>query len=156
QNTISGTQDLYISILSDDGASLLASTYLGGSGPEGMFTGASTGNYTSLQSATVKTVDVVFDNNNNIWIASNTSSTYHPVTTNAFKNTLGGATDMIMTKLNPQLSNIIYSTYYGGTALEGLHNVEMTDDGTQVVFAGHTSSSDFPVSSGVVGTTHNG
>lgn len=151
-NTLTGTGDLYLAILSTDGATLLASTYLGGTGNEGMMPGATTAPSGNM-SANLNGLDIVFDNNGDLWVGSSTTSTDFPVTPNALQATLSGSSDMVMVKLDKGLTTLMYSTYYGGSGYEGIHNVEMNQDGSKVYFAGHTNSPNFPVTAGVLGST---
>jgi hypothetical protein len=51
----------------------------------------------------------------NIYIAGNTSSANFPTTGSAVQRTFGGAVDAFVAKLNPAGSQLIYSTYLGGT-----------------------------------------
>lgn len=77
-------------------ASLIASTYLGGSNEERS-----------------PRHSIAVDPMGNIYVTGLTLSSDFP-TANAVQNTLNGPIDAFVTKFNPQLSNPIYSTYLGG------------------------------------------
>ncbi len=97
-------------------------------------------------------VKAVWDANNNIWMHGNTQSTNYPVTSDALQSALAGggtAYDTTLTELSPDATQILYSTYLGGTgdddlqgqgsiAIDALGNLHLT---------GETASTDYPVSS---------
>lgn len=155
-NTLGGTQDIYLAKLSADGTTLLGSTYFGGSASEAILGTATTGTYSSLQGANLNPIDIAFDNLGNIWVASNTASTDFPTTPGAIQTTFGGATDAIVAKFNPTLANLLFSTYYGGTSAEGSTTIEFSNDWDVVAVGGLTASSNFPVTAGVIGGTYAG
>ncbi|MBD2775164.1 SBBP repeat-containing protein [Iningainema tapete] len=113
-------------------ASLLYSTYLGGSSEEfGR--------------------DIAVDLRGNAYVTGRTQSTDFP-TKNAFDSTLGGSQDAFVTKVNPSLSgsnSLVYSTYLGGS----VSNYTNTDEGSGIAvdllgnayITGSTSSTDFPI-----------
>jgi uncharacterized protein (TIGR03437 family) len=68
---------------------------------------------------------------------------------------LDGTYDVFATKLNPQGSQLIYSTYLGGSGNNGLNAFHLAADGS-VYLAGFTSSYDFPTTSGAYSTSYNG
>jgi hypothetical protein len=55
----------------------------------------------------------------------------------------GGATDAFVTVLNADGSDVIYSTYLGGSGEDGGNALSLSRSG-RVVVAGYTSSADFP------------
>jgi uncharacterized protein (TIGR03437 family) len=89
------------------GASLAACTYLGGK----------TGNSSDYLSG------IAIDNSGNIYVVGYTNSTDFPVTTGAYNTVCGpgGGTCAAghVTKLNPSLSSIVWSTYVGGSMQGG-------------------------------------
>ena len=108
--------------------SIPVSTYLGGSGSE---TGRG----------------IAVDESGNTYVLSYTSSTNFPVT-NAFQSTIGNPGhyyfDVSLTKFAPDGSNVIYSTYLGGTYYDYAYAIAVHTDET-VYVAGYTQSTNFPV-----------
>jgi hypothetical protein len=114
--------DVFVTKLSPSGNGLAYSTYLGGSAGEG---GAG----------------IAVDGAGGAYITGNTASTDFP-TRNAYQ-TDQAVEDVIVTKLSPSGSGLVYSTYLGGNdrdygngiAVDGLGNAYVT---------GRTDSADFP------------
>lgn len=73
-----------------------------------------------------------------------TQATDFPVTELAFQKTLAGVQNAFLTKFNPTLSALVFSTYFGGTQAEyGEGLVE--DVSGNLWVAGSTNSTDFPI-----------
>lgn len=100
--------------------------------------------------------DVHLDDSNNVYIGGSTNSVDFPVTTNAMDGRLAGSErDGVLFKLDHNGSNLIYSTYLGGTDYEGAGRLQIVNSTTLYVL-GITSSWDFPVTNGTYQTTHGG
>src|SRR5690606_17465796 len=67
----------------------------------------------------------------------------------------GGATDALLVKFNPDLSQIIWGTYLGGTNSDASYSLKL-DDQRNVFLAGGTTSLDFPKISGGYKENHSG
>lgn len=122
--------DLYIAKLSNDGAKLLFSTYLGGSDTESF-------------------ENLALDNNGNIYICSSTSSTDYPITLNTLDSTFNGQNsgnylaDIAISKLSNDGSKLLFSTFLGGRGNEtATINIDLQG---RLFVIGQTSSSNFPV-----------
>lgn len=156
--------DMYIGKLSANGHNLLGSTYMGGSGNDGLnytLTGAAQnyGSYAAYDSVTINYGDqfrgeIMLDKDNNVFITSSTRSTDFPMV-NAIQPTLGGGQDGVLFKLNNQLSNLLFSTYFGGDKNDACYSVKLNND-NKVIVGGATSSSNLPTTSGVWQATYNG
>jgi fibronectin type 3 domain-containing protein len=95
------------------------------------------------------------DTAGNVLVAGRTNSDVFPTTAGAFDSTLSGSSDLFVTKFDPTLSSIIYSTLIGGSGTESVEQIISAQDGG-VYLVGHTSSSDFPVTDGSYCTTYKG
>ncbi|HET6243101.1 MAG: SBBP repeat-containing protein [Bacteroidetes bacterium] len=134
QNTIAGSYDSFILKLNPMGE-FIWSTYFGGSGADAALT-----------------MDV--DHFDNIVIAGFTTSVNLPLTANSAQNSLAGARDAFVAKFSSE-GNLLYSTYFGGTASEDVHIVTF-DKAGNILITGDTYSNDFPVTIGAFQTYNAG
>jgi gliding motility-associated-like protein len=159
--------DIYLTKFNFSGTALLASTYYGGSGNDGLnhsdhysaygmpaippATGNVTvyePNYDSLQYnyGDQSRGEIMVDAANNIYIASSTRSGDLP-TANAFDNTLGGTQDGLIAKFNTNLSTLLYASYIGGSSTDAGYGI-IVKNNLEAYVTGGTCSSNFPWSSG--------
>jgi len=125
--------DAFVTKLDVDGAALLYSTYLGG-------TGRDVGNGIAVDSA------------GNAYVTGLTTSMDFPTTPGAYQPTYAGDSQAFVTKLNPAGSSLVYSTYLGGKSGSsfGFGTNDNGGSGIAVDFSGSayvtgfTTSSDFP------------
>jgi Beta-propeller repeat/Protein of unknown function (DUF1573)/Abnormal spindle-like microcephaly-assoc'd, ASPM-SPD-2-Hydin len=133
--------DAFLTKLNPTGSGLVFSTYLGGNGDTG-----STG--------------IALDQSGNIWLKGNTKSAVFPVTPGAFQTVLGGAFDAFVSELNPAGSQLLYSTYLGGSGTEygGATAVLALDTQNPpgVYVTGYTDSTNYPVIAGSLQTSNAG
>jgi len=87
---------------------------------------------------------IAVDAQGNAYVAGETSSPDYPTTTGAYSTTLAGQFDAFVTKLNPQGTARLWSTYLGGAAYDIAYAVAADVSGT-VYLAGETASADFPL-----------
>lgn len=154
QATLGGAADLYIGKLDPTGTNLLASTYLGGTASEGSrmnTTTAYTGN--TDQGNPITPTDMAVDGDGNVWVASNSGSANFPTTAGAVQSTLAGSHDAILSKFDPNLQTLMYSTFYGGTAWDGATSIEYDESRNYVGISGYTGSTNFPTTAGVYNAT---
>ena len=91
--------DAFVTKLSPDGSALVYSTYLGGAGDDfGMAIG--------------------LDLTGAAYVTGYTTSGNFPTSPTAYKSFLWGTQDVFVTKMKPDGSGIVYSTYLGGTEEE--------------------------------------
>ncbi|MDD3132956.1 MAG: SBBP repeat-containing protein, partial [Bacteroidales bacterium] len=138
--------DIAISKFSENGSQLLASTYFGGSGNDGLNT------ITALKKNYADDVrgEIMIDENSNVYVVSSTTSTNFPVTAGAFQqNHAGGTQDGVVFKFNHNLTNLIWSSYLGGNGDDACYSIQI-DTENNVYVAGGTTSSNFPTTPGVV------
>jgi len=136
---ISTEYDVFVFSLSPDGSNLLALTYLGGD-----------------QSDLAYAIDR--QSNGNIVITGETASTNFPTTPNAYSITpnTGLNTDNIFVSiLNPNLSNLVASTYIGGSTGEVAYALTISY-GNQVIIGGFAKSADYPTVSGGLASSNSG
>jgi hypothetical protein len=128
--------------LNPSGTALLSSTYVGGSGTDGLNTSSLNFNYGDQFRG-----EIVLDNNQNVYIASSTSSMNFP-TVGATQAMLNGSQDAVIFKFNSTLSNLQWSTYFGGAGNETGNSIAVGNNGS-IFVCGGTSSSTIPVNSGM-------
>jgi gliding motility-associated-like protein len=154
--------DMYVAKLSADGHNLLGSTYMGGSGNDGINYKISSGIYSSYAAYDSLTNnygdqfrgEIMLDQLGNCLVASSTRSTDFPVK-DAFQPTNGGGQDGVVFKLSPDLSTLVWSSYYGGTNNDACYSVKV-DSSYNVVIAGGTGSSNLLGMSGAWQSSYNG
>ncbi|MBI1193111.1 MAG: T9SS type B sorting domain-containing protein [Bacteroidetes bacterium] len=146
----SGT-DMFVSKLDATGGVLLGSTYLGGSGNDGLNLSSATGyNYGDHARG-----EIIVDRNGNPFIASTTLSTNFPVTAGAYQTTPGGNQDGVIVKLNSNLTGLLFSTYIGGSAVDAAYSMKIGGLNMLIVCGG-TTSTDFPTTAGAYQTSYQG
>ncbi|MBK6767960.1 MAG: hypothetical protein IPG72_02800 [Ardenticatenales bacterium] len=74
----------------------------------------------------------------------NTLSNPYPTTLGAFDTTFNTGADYALTRLNGDLSSLVYSTYIGGSGTEGGRGIDL-DAANQAHVTGFSSSANFPV-----------
>lgn len=142
--------DIIVTKFNAAGTGLVGSTYVGGSGNDGINISAGF----AANQGTLKfnygddsRSEVIVDKAGNVYVAASSRSNNFPVTPNAAKANMGGMQDGVFFKMNPSLSTMIYSTYVGGNSGEDAAYVLTLDTGqTHVYVAGGTWSTDFPAS----------
>lgn len=139
---LSGTQDLFVTKLDTSGSNLISSTLIGGSSGESLIQFSNSG-YPSING------EMAVDNNGNIYVISNTTSLDFPCTPGAIFNFRQGSSDAIVFKLNPSLSNLVWSTYLGGLSNEEGSSIKLDGSGG-VYCSGTTNSTNFPTTPGTI------
>jgi len=98
-------------------------------------------------------VDIAVDADGNSYVVGWTQSSSFPVTSNAFDKTLSGSQDLIVLKMDPNCTALVYSTYVGGSLSESigsnyaLYGDIFLDESNRVYCCGRTTSTDFPTTS---------
>ena len=94
---------------------------------------------------------IALDSSNNAYLTGYTTATDFPVTTGAFQTKLGNpqGCSAFVTKLNNTGSNLVYSTYLGGTnGLDIGFGITVDSSGNAYV-AGQAGSTDFPTNNAI-------
>ncbi|MBC9813635.1 gliding motility-associated C-terminal domain-containing protein [Crocinitomicaceae bacterium CZZ-1] len=125
--------DIFVLKLNEQGTQLLASTYVGGTDLDGLNISNLSFNYGDQYRG-----ELILQGDD-VVIASHSRSTNFPVTNGS---TLKGLQDMVAFKMNNNLSQMIWSSYHGGTGDETGNSLALSTTG-DVYIAGGTSSSNF-------------
>lgn len=149
--------DIFVSRFSSDGTSLMASTYIGGSGNDGL-------NYRSRYNDSPATImqgndslyfnygdgargELITDDLNNVYVGSTTMSNDFPTTPGCMQALSGGKQDGVIFKLDYNLHNLLWSSYLGGNGDDAIYSIDC-DNEYNVVACGGTNSHQFPVTNG--------
>jgi hypothetical protein len=153
QPAFGGAEDVFVAKLNATGATLLYSTYIGGSNQETSDDGGG----------------FAIDAAGNAYVYAATASTNFPVTPGAPQSVRGNPNaaqfdeDAFLTKINAAGDAFAFSTYHGGESIDQPYDTGSLESRQLVVqadgsawIAGATESSDFPVTPGAFDTTFNG
>jgi Beta-propeller repeat len=128
-------QDAFVTKLAPNGASLVYSSYLGGSSYD-------------------NGVGVAVDAAGSAYLTGQTQSVDFPTTPGAFDTSADGA-DEFVTKLAPDGASLVYSTYLGGGGGEYSFGIAVDGAGSAYV-TGQTSSDNFPTTPGALSSSLDG
>lgn len=128
---VEGPNSVFVTKLNIDGSGLIYSTFLGGSeSDEGL--------------------GIAVDDMGSAYVTGDTNSSDFPVTLGAFQEnfpSIFNISSAFVTKLNPDGSSLIYSTFLGGSSDEQGQRIAVDQMGNAYV-GGETTSPDFPVTLG--------
>ena len=136
-------------------ASLVYSTFLGGSSEDGYVTDTM-----GVAATPESSPAIAVDASGNAYVAGSTTSTDFPTTAGAFQRTFApvpGASNSythlgshgFVSKLNPTGTALVYSTFLGGNNMDGCGSLA-ADTAGDVWVTGWTQSTNFPVTAGAV------
>ncbi len=154
--------DIFIAKLSADGTELLGSTYMGGTDNDGINYNVFGGTYTfpaHYDSITFNYSDqfkgeITLDADNNIVVVSSTWSNDFPVS-GGFQMTSGGMQDAVVFKTSNDCSELIWSSYYGGSNND-VGNSLIIDSVDNIFITGGTCSEDLAETFGGIQEDYNG
>lgn len=138
QTKLHRNYDVYIAKLNPQGTAYQAFTYLGGDGID-------------------ECAGLQLDQAGNVYVYGDTNSRFFPVTPGAFETTRGAGWSLFLSKLDPALHTLQWSTYVGGDydtiarptldgyPISGAQSTAIAADGS-IVFTAVTHAFDFPVS----------
>ncbi len=149
--------DLFVARFSSDGATLQASTYIGGSANDGL-------NYFARFNSNAATIylgndslyhnygdgargELITDDQNNVYVGSTTVSIDFPTTPDSPQPQSSGYQDGIVFKLDYNLSSLLWSTYLGGYGDDAVYSIDV-DSSYNLVVAGGTTSTLLRTTSG--------
>ncbi|MCD4681076.1 MAG: gliding motility-associated C-terminal domain-containing protein [Bacteroidales bacterium] len=146
--------DIYVTKFSPDGSQLMASTFIGGTGNDGL-------NFRHYYNFNVMhgndslyynygdgaRGEIITDDLNNVYVGSSTFSNDFPVTGFPFQSVYNGQQEGVVFKLDYNLTTLVWSSYIGGSADDAVFSID-TDKNYDILIAGGTNSSDFPTTPG--------
>jgi gliding motility-associated-like protein len=144
--------DIFIAKLNVNGQALLSSTFIGGNSNDGLMSqgAALTRNYGDESRG-----DIFIKANGNILVASKTSSSNFPMKSAIQLSYGGGVTDAILFEITPNLNDLVFSTYLGGSNIDAAYSVK-TNSNNKIIVAGGTASSDINANINTFSNSPNG
>lgn len=151
-----GDGDIIISKLNSTGTSLVASTFIGGTSPDGMNIDPVAYNMFSIKYNYGDDArgEIITDANNDCYIASSTQSNNFPATAGCYQGSMSGGSlqDACVFKMSSNLSTLVWSTYLGGSGEDAAYSIKL-DAGGNAYVTGGTNSSNFPTTAGTLITS---
>lgn len=135
RTTNAGNYDVFVTCLNAAGNALVYSTLIGGSSTDG---GRA----------------IAFDSIGNVYVAGLAASNNYPTTAGAPQQTYGGSYEWVLSVFNPDLSQLLLSTYWGGTSAEYGEALVLGPDYAARIAGVASSSAAFPQVPG--GSSHFG
>jgi hypothetical protein len=133
QGSNRGDRDVFVTKLSPSGNSIIYSTYIGGSDTD-------------------KARGLAIDSSGCVYVTGFTNSSNFP-TINAYQSGRSGSSyDVFITKLSASGSNLVYSTYLGGSGDDFGYGIAI-DASSRAYITGETASTNFPVSNAYHGSS---
>lgn len=129
----SGGSDGYVAKMNPAGNAVVLASYLGG----------------GLQSDFVRGIEL--DADENIYVTGQTQNTAFPTTEGAFDRTFNGQEDGFISKFNPTASNLIFSTFLGGTAKDQPKALGLGANNDVFVTGETTGATTFPLKNSLNG-----
>ncbi|MGD8780436.1 MAG: SBBP repeat-containing protein [Ignavibacteria bacterium] len=133
--------DIFVCKLDTSGKKLIFSTYVGGTADEGW-------------------CDLAVGNDGNILVGGGTSSSDFPITSESIDSTFNNGDEQFVYRdafffvLNSAGTELIYSTFLGGTGDDNIFKLKVNIDGS-VYIGGLTTSDDFPITPNCYDNTYN-
>src|SRR5262245_19041514 len=111
---------------------LVYSTFFGGTGADTAF-------------------GIAVESEGSVYVAGTTASTDFPIQSAAQSDNKGGSSDAFIFKLDPTGTQIVYSTFIGGSGMDEAHSIAVDADGNAYI-TGFTQSNNFPIVNGFQST----
>ncbi len=134
-SSFNGLDDVFISMVNPEGTQFVYSTFIGGN---------------DLDHGTAIAIDLL----GNAYVTGWAVSTTYPTTTDAFDRTQNGQSDVFMSKLNTSGSQLVYSTFIGGSNAEEGRAIAVVSSGNPYIIG--SAFLNYPTTTGAFDTTHNG
>ena len=143
--------DIFISKFNAVGSALSGSTFIGGSGNDGLNL-AATLQYNYGDHARG---EIITDTAGNVYVASCTQSVNFPTTLGAFQTASSGNQDGVVLKFNSSLTFLAWSNYLGGSGNDAAYSLKLDNIGN-VFTCGGTTSNNFPGTTGGLNPAYKG
>lgn len=145
-NSHNDSADIFVTKFNAAGTALIGSTYIGGSGHDGVNINASwdrnrLGSLKKNYGDDARS-EVIIDNANNVYVAAATHSADFPVVNGSGQK---AGQDGVVFKMNANLSTLIWSTYIGGASVDAAYVLTLDKDQSHVFVAGGTGSANLGV-----------
>ena len=153
-----GGSDIVITKFNASGTGLIGSTYIGGTGNDGVNFDSTELGYGELKFnyGDDARSEVQLDKIGNIYVTGSTNSTNFPTTSTAIRTTLSGMQDGVVCKFNSGLTSLIWSTYIGGSGSDAGYVLAFDTSQNDIYVAGGTNSTNFPTTTGTLHPTYQG
>jgi hypothetical protein len=132
-----GVSDGFVAKLAPDGTKVIWSTYLHGSDRDDVY-------------------GILADNNGYVYVTGWTRSSNFPTTAGVYDRIHNGQMDVFITKIAPDGSSLVYSTFFGGSGTDQCRGGMFIDDSGCIYLSGYTDSTNFPITSGAIQSTFRG
>lgn len=149
--TYNNGSDIVVTVLNSSGTGLSGSTFVGGTGNDGLNDAVNLHyNYGDQFRG-----EVIVNAQDEIYVASSTRSNDFPLAGSSYQSTLNGTHDACIFKLSKDCSQLLTSTYLGGSTADAAYGIKLDSIG-QIYVTGGTSSIDFPTTAGAIHTGYQG
>jgi gliding motility-associated-like protein len=148
--TFSTGSDMVVFRLNNTGTTLMQSTFVGGTGNDGLNINLVYNYGDDIRG------EIVVNDLDEVYVASSTLSTDFPTTAGAYSTTSFGGQDGVAFKLTSDLSTMSWGTYLGGSASDGNYSLRVGTVSGDVFLCGGTQSTDLATTPGVIGAAYNG
>lgn len=136
QKILKGSVDVFVTKLNPEGSKVIYSTLVGGENAEIAYA-------------------IATDKAGYVYFTGYTSSSNYPVTSGAYQSRKYGSDQVMVTRLNPTGTSLVFSTFLGGSRFD--YGRDIAIDSQQYVYVlGETTSFDFPVTSEACQRSHAG
>ena len=135
--------DIVVSKIDGVDGSLEASTFVGGSENDGV----NLGQKLNYNYGDVCRGEVVVDPSGDVWVASSSRSDDFPMV-EALDPGLSGSSDAVVFRLSNDLSNLEFSTYFGGESDDAAFAIQFSSAQALAYVTGGTKSNDLPTTPG--------
>ena len=146
-----GGTDLIVTKLSDDGSTMIGSTYIGGTANDGLNESSATKYFYSDDFRG----EVNIDSSGRILVATTTASVNFPVTTGVFQDQHQGGQEGVVLCVSPQVDNVIWASYFGGSRDDAIYSIDVSQNG-DLYISGGTASNDLSNASSSFGPSYKG
>ncbi|MEZ4804963.1 MAG: gliding motility-associated C-terminal domain-containing protein [Bacteroidia bacterium] len=137
-----GLSDIFVVKFTEDGSDLIAGTFIGGKGYDGLNGDRPSNNISPLlyNYADDFRGEIIVDSSDDVYVSSTTNSDDFPVKF-AFDADYSGRQDGCVFKLSGDLSNLLFSSFIGGTGDDAAYGIDLGTHNDLYVTGGSNSSS---------------